>query len=529
MGMGIALLRSKHPASSDDKGKNMKKSLALIAILLSLVGTAGAEVVGGGSGATPSSGLSANYKRASKLTLAEPATLTLLCAYLDGNGGGSGTQPIRIALYRDSGGSPGAKVAETAEYVVKAGDPKAMWCPDLSWTMLSAGNYWIAILSGSPPAVARYFLDGTATNWFGNADTYADGASSTFGSGNSGAGTIAAQLVYLPASYYSLAGNTVVGTRPSSGMSADYKRSSSFTMPTSGRLHGIRAYFDGHGSNSISGNQKVRLGLFRDFEGRPTELIVQTNEVSIPFHQPAYWIDFETPKAVLSPGRYWIGIGSGQNGGIGRYFLSGSEQNWYGNPDFYDGTLTGYFGTPDVGTGTISAFVSYQPGNFGTVSFGNSLGNPRDGRATLLTGNAVTGSRFHLYEHNAVLTAMRVFIDTLGELNRGQGLRMLVYKDHDGMPSELVAQSDEWGVNTMRPASWLTVPISATPISVGTYWLMVQSTESGVVHIYHSGDPNGLTAPDRFDDGPANPFDAQGTIVPASGTYAITAEVTVPR
>lgn len=229
----------------------MNKWLTSIAILLSLVGTAGAEVVGGGSGATPSSGLSANYKRASKFTLAEPATMTLLCAYLDGKGGGSGTQPVRIALYRDSGGSPGAKVAETAEYVVKAGDPKAMWCPDLSWTMLPAGNYWLALLSGSPATVARYFLDGTAANWFGNADTYADGASNSFGNGNAGTGTIAAQLVYVPASYYSLAGNTVVGTRPSSGMSADYKRASGFTMPTSGRLHGMRAYLDGHGSNSI--------------------------------------------------------------------------------------------------------------------------------------------------------------------------------------------------------------------------------------------------------------------------------------
>jgi hypothetical protein len=287
----------------------------------------------------------------------------------------------------------------------------------------------------------------------------------------------------------------------------------------------MRAYFDGRGSSSIYGNQKVRLGLYSDVEGRPSQLILQTNEISIPFYQPAYWIDFETPQVVLQPGRYWIAIQSGPNGGIGRYFLSGSAQNWYGIAAPYNDLLSTYYGIGNSGTGTISAFVSYQPGNFETLTFGNTFGTT----PTLLAGNAVTGSRFQFFAEGAVLTAVRAWVDSFGGTNGSQGLRMLVYKDDNGKPSELVAQSDEVIIDSGRQG-WLTGPISPTPLPSGTYWLMVQSGEGGFVHLYQSGPPNGLTAPDSFADGPANPFQGDAaTTVPATGTYVISADITVRK
>jgi len=50
-------------------------------------------------GAIPSAGLTANAKRGSKFAPAEPGTATGLCAHLDGNGGASGRQDFRLALY----------------------------------------------------------------------------------------------------------------------------------------------------------------------------------------------------------------------------------------------------------------------------------------------------------------------------------------------------------------------------------------------------------------------------------------------
>ena len=49
------------------------------------------------------------------------ATLLYLSAYIDGNGGASGTQNVRMALYSDAGGIPGAKIVESVTQPISAG------------------------------------------------------------------------------------------------------------------------------------------------------------------------------------------------------------------------------------------------------------------------------------------------------------------------------------------------------------------------------------------------------------------------
>ena len=77
-------------------------------------------------GAIPSAGLSMQMKRASRFTLPGPGTVRELCAYVDGKGGVSGYQRMRLALYRDNGGVPGTKVFESPENSVLGGDA-ARW------------------------------------------------------------------------------------------------------------------------------------------------------------------------------------------------------------------------------------------------------------------------------------------------------------------------------------------------------------------------------------------------------------------
>ena len=145
---------------------------------------------------TPSAGLGTNFKRGSMFTLGAAATLSSLNAYLDGNGGASGTQQLRMELYRDSSGTPGAKVAQSAIVSVSSGQ-SAGWVsfatPPVS---LTSGSYWIVIHSGDTSAVARDYGDG-ASDWYGNADTFSDGGSDPFGSGTPGTVTLS-----VFASYY---------------------------------------------------------------------------------------------------------------------------------------------------------------------------------------------------------------------------------------------------------------------------------------------------------------------------------------
>jgi hypothetical protein len=83
------LLPSEEPAhrahTNDAKERHMKNrrsasglyfQLAVLAISSSLAAVAYAEVVGNTVGSAPSSGLSADFKRASKITLTVPATMT---------------------------------------------------------------------------------------------------------------------------------------------------------------------------------------------------------------------------------------------------------------------------------------------------------------------------------------------------------------------------------------------------------------------------------------------------------------------
>ncbi len=69
---------------------------------------------------TPSSGMSANFIRASKFTVTDPtASIRFLYGYLDGLGGTSGTQEVKIVIYDNS---PGHKlVAQSHAIQISAG------------------------------------------------------------------------------------------------------------------------------------------------------------------------------------------------------------------------------------------------------------------------------------------------------------------------------------------------------------------------------------------------------------------------
>src|SRR6185312_2823080 len=115
---------------------------------------------------TPSAGLSANFKRGSRFTLGVQGTLTSLSAYLDGNGGASGEQSLRMELYRDSSGVPGAKVAESNPVTVSAGQGRRWVTFSTPYVSLDPGRYWVILASGYGAGVARDYGDG-ANDWYG--------------------------------------------------------------------------------------------------------------------------------------------------------------------------------------------------------------------------------------------------------------------------------------------------------------------------------------------------------------------------
>lgn len=498
-------------------------------LLIAAIPSVHAEIIGVTQvGSVPSAGMSANMKRGSKFTLTESATATLLCAYVDGNGGVSGSQQFRLALYRDSNGVPGAKVTESVPYTVQSGDATSLRCQDIPFTPLTPGTYWVVIHSGGAAGVARYFYDPSSNNWYGNADTYADGASSLFGAGSAGSGVMSVALVYIPSRSLSVAGRTTVGTVPSKGLFADYKRGSSFTIPTPARLSSLNAYLAGTGGGTGT-QQMVRLALYTDANGVPGTKVIQSDERAILPYWAGHWEQFDMPAMVIPAGKYWIVIHSGASTGIAVDFADGTG-NWYGNADTYSDGASTSFGTPIAGNGTISAYMAYVPGPFRSITIGlgpGASGVPSAG----MTANYSRGSYFWFGADRPALDTLSAYLDGFGGASGSQTLRMAVYADNNGVPGSLFTSSGTVTVPAGMAAQWMQFPLRQLPIPPGGYWLVLQSGgANGVARNY--GSPTWSSwwgAADSFSDGPSDPFGAQSGIVgPGTVNLLLSGTITLP-
>ena len=309
-------------------------------------------------GTVPSSGMTTDVKRGSKFSLSEAATLSSFSAYLDGNGGASGSEQVRIVLYRDASGTPGAKVADSNVVTINSGAAGAWVTFTAPQVALTAGSYWLVIHTGGTTGIARNMGDGTSTpNWYSNTDTFSDGASDPFGTGNVGTGTISIYASYTPGVQKQF-GNTTVGTVPSAGMSADFKRASKYTLTETGTLVSLAAYLDGNGGTA--GSQNVRLALYQDASGVPGTKVAESSAVSIAAGTAPGWVTFTTPTASLTAGSYWIAIHTGTTAGVARDYTDGSSaQNWFGNADTFSDGSANPFGTGNLGTQNLSVYVNY--------------------------------------------------------------------------------------------------------------------------------------------------------------------------
>jgi hypothetical protein len=547
--------------NEESKGTNMKTGLALVAMWLAATyltpaqaqttATFGKTAVG----TIPSAGLSADFKRASRFTLAEPGTVQELCAYLDGNGGGTGLQYVELALYTDANGVPGTKVADTYNWALQNGAPAQWICRSaLHITPLPAGQYWIAIQSSAPGGVIRDFYDGAA-DWYGNADAFEDGPANAFGSGSAGSGTLSAYVRYYPASQVSSAGRMTIGTLPSKGMTANFKRGSSFLMPQRGRLWGITAYLDGRGSANSDDQQAYRYVIYKDASGVPGEKVYEGMTSYMRGTWAPAWISEWVYPAVaptLDPGRYWLTIHTGglvafeggltDTGGVIRNFADGSG-NWYGNNDaFSDGASTP-FGPGSTGNGTISAYISYRPGTITTGELGRHDIATTPSRG--LDANVIRWSTFLMQDTGATLTALHAYLDGLGAASGSQAIRMVAYgfdyiRHMDGTADEFyykLAESDVVTISAGMQPQWVDFPV--TPV------LVPDNPPAYVLIGIQSGGPNAVvrdygdnrsdlganwnSRPDAFADGAVDTFPTNDpTIKSGDVTLSVYASYSLP-
>jgi hypothetical protein len=489
----------------------------------------------GTAGTIASSGLSGEMKRASRFTLGTTGTVTELCAYLDGNGGVIGTQRMRLALYRDSSGAPGAKVFETKELSI-ANNTSARWfCMNAPLYPVAAGTYWIAIHTGGTPGIIRDYYDGPP-NWYGNTDSFDDGAASSFGAGNAGTGTLSVFAQYFASSDVRTAGRTTIGTAPSGGMATDMKRGSSFTLSEPGKLYGITAYLYGNGSGTSNTVQQFRYVIYNDANGVPGAKRYESRLLDLRHGAPGSWFpDIAENAPFLEAGRYWIVIHTGPTGNVIRNFADGSG-NWYGNADVFEDGASSPFGAGNAGNGTISAFISYRPGTFTQDRLGRTdiATAPSSG----LSANFTRWSRFQLNDDAQALTGLHAYLDGRGATSGSQTVRMAIYQlttVHGGSWYAKVAESQDVTIAAGLSPRWVDFAVPATPLSPGLYLIAIQTGDTaGVVRDYGDNrpDPSGNwgSVADPFADGAAGTVAAEEwTPAPGSVTLSAYASYLLPQ
>lgn len=107
-------------------------------------------------GAT-SAAVTPNYVNGNKWRLTELATVTKMSAYMSNVGG---SQPIRLSIYKDNAGAPGAFVAASSEVTVAGA---AGWVDFPLSTVLESGDYWLCYWNGTGTQNALYYYDAGLT------------------------------------------------------------------------------------------------------------------------------------------------------------------------------------------------------------------------------------------------------------------------------------------------------------------------------------------------------------------------------
>ena len=329
-------------------------------------------------GSQVSSPMSSSFKRGSSFVVSQTGSLQSLNVYVDGLGGASGVQNMTLALYDDVNNQPSALVTQQP---VRFGQPapgrSGRWVTALSQfedIPLVPGRYWLMIYTTGQAGVLRYYHDGTAGSWRGNANP-GTSASGLFGAASAGDGALSAYILYRPKNVFQdNFGQPAPGTVPSKGLSADFIRGSITTNPWAigGPLYmsALWAYLDGRGG--ATGSQKVRLAVYEVYDRSltPMSLIMQSAEVTIASGTPLGWVRFAVPYTRVGwAGKYAIMIETSGTAGVVRAYATNEPNLWLGAPTPYaSGPPSALYqegnapGQPllQTGTGRVSVFGNYQ-------------------------------------------------------------------------------------------------------------------------------------------------------------------------
>jgi hypothetical protein len=424
---------------------------------------------------------SADYKRASAFSLADAnATVTKLSVYVDGLGSTVGSQSIVGVIYAaDASGAPGAFACKTAATTVAAG-AAAGWV-DLAISgscMLSApGTYYLGLLASPSEAVVRYFGVAKTGALAVNANSFASGPSSSFGSSTTSDVQMSIGATYTVANKPPTFGKTTQGAAMNSA-SADVKRASSFALATGGvTVTKLTAYLDGLGA--ASGSQSV-MGVVYAADGSggaPGTLLCQTAGLTVAAGQAAAWVDLTISGSCSLPsaGNYYLGLLTGSTSGVARYGYDAVT----GGAQYSSNVFTSGPSNPWGATTSIDVQLAINASYKSTGSSGGGGGKT----STCPTGStmlyvATTGS-----DSNTGTSASPLRTITKAYSKAGPGTVIIV------MPGTYTDYQSGWGLH-LGSSGTASAPIYLCSQTRGAAILDGQNASDRHMGIYLDGDYN---------------------------------------
>jgi uncharacterized protein (DUF2141 family) len=234
-----------------------------------------------------------------------------------------GSTYLKAAIYADAAGEPGDLIVASQESAVSAG-----WNTiEIVDTPLAAGTYWLAFLQSGAMNVQLSTTGGTARSRLLAYGSFP----ASFGSGSVSAWDVGICAEYcLPAgvpthtptdTFTSTATPTATPTatstetplcatpstfgNPSVGGSVALfgsMMSNKHQLSQGGTLTDVVVRAAGNGNPA----NMIRVGVYRDVSGTPTDLVVQSNPQTLPVG--SQWVTVQVPDTFLSAGEYWFAL-----------------------------------------------------------------------------------------------------------------------------------------------------------------------------------------------------------------------------
>jgi hypothetical protein len=165
--------------------------------------TVQAAATGSGTFGTTSIGASSDpltmdRKRVNRYQLPVAASVSKLTVYLQPTGT-AGSQMFTGLIYADNNGSPGALLGTTSQITFQS-TQQAGWYDLIFPTpvSLSAGNYWIGMISGTSSHIAAFRYTSVTNSRAYNNDNYLNGATNPFGTPTFDSELMSAYATYSP-------------------------------------------------------------------------------------------------------------------------------------------------------------------------------------------------------------------------------------------------------------------------------------------------------------------------------------------